>query len=168
MIKTRDTKINDRPYSITTLAASDGLEVLGMIARFVGGPLGALISAKGAEGEEEFDLAKLAPALADVGENMASPEFREIVYKLLDGAYGQHPESTAQIQLIKNKSRAGFDAVFSANYEELAPLVRFALEENFGGFFRSLSGPEGTGKLNALIKAGRAKRPKSPQASTGA
>lgn len=118
-IRTVTTEINGVTYSINTLDANTGLEIFGLIADYLTGPLAAgILSA--AEIPEAPSL--LVHLLADMARKLRAPDFRDAVWKLLGSlAVNGRPVGDAQ-------------GYFAANYGLLTRLAFFALRANFASF----------------------------------
>ncbi|MBI4815178.1 MAG: hypothetical protein HY791_02895 [Deltaproteobacteria bacterium] len=144
-IKLHETYIGGAKWSLNTLPATKGLEVLTWLMALVGAPLG--------EGIEAIEGATLAPdsmgrIVGSITRSLSDPKTVGMVKVLIGEA-------------LRDDKKYIFDDVFAENYGELTQLVAFAIGVNFRSFFDG--NPVLAGVVGRAKKLGKSK----PATSTG-
>jgi hypothetical protein len=157
-IQTADTTIANVNYKLTTLPATEGLEVLTRLLGMIGEPIGLLAAAasNGKTKLQDMDGEMLAKSLTAICANIAHPGTVKLMKTLLEGLTYETTAGNGKPFFKK----VNFDVDFSRQYHVIMQLVRFALEANYKDFFVAMFG-----SLSELAPKG--KDDQSPPDSTG-
>lgn len=139
MRKTERKTIGTSTYLVSQVGALEGQRILTKIAKHLIPALAA------AAGENDPKEARIARATETLAQNIDSDLFEEVASAMAKQTVVQVEKGQKGGQLL-----GIYDEHFAGNYLELAQWFVFAVEVNFGGFFRDiLSAVPSTGSKSA-------------------
>ena len=133
--KTEEKIIGDTRYRVRVLPSSKARALLVRLLRVTGPAFSAMSDAlKGAKGLDDIDTGSIGHALSSLAANLNESDLEFVISNVMAP---QHLEYSSDGAAWPNMTVDVADIHFAGKTDELLKLLGFALEVNFGSFFRA-------------------------------